>query len=447
MEFRSPASRLQFSRPPITYAHLSSNRTSGGALLEPLAERWLLLSLAAIHFTTIVDFIIIMPLGPQYMRVFSISPARFGVIGSSYAISAGISGIAAGFFLDRFDRKRALLSLYTGFTVGTLFCALAQTYHLLVAARALAGAFGGVTGALILAIVGDVIPEHRRGAAMGLVMSAFSIANICGVPLGLMLASGFNWHVPFFALAGLSVVILAILARVMPSLRSHLAHLREEPPTTRMLAILSGPAHQRAFLFMGMLTFTGFVVFPYLPKYLVANVGLTEKQLPWIYVCGGFCTMFSMNWIGRWADRSGKSRVFTLMSLASVLPILLVTNLPAVPLVVAVAVSTLLMICMSGRFVPAIALMTTTIEARHRGGFMSINSSVQQLAAGIAAWISGIILGQSATGQITHFSVTGFVSVTCALFCIYLSKFLAAGPEGSEIGTVAKVETSEPWPK
>src|SRR3954463_6522451 len=171
---------------------------------KPIHEGWLLAVLAAIQFTAVLDFIIIMPLGPQYMRVFSISPGQFGLIVSAYAISAGISGIAAGFFLDRFDRKRALLGLYAGFAVGTLFCALAQTYHLLVAARALAGAFGGVTGALLLAIVGDVIPEHRRGAAMGMVMSAFSIANICGVPLGLMLASGFNWHVPFFALAAIS---------------------------------------------------------------------------------------------------------------------------------------------------------------------------------------------------------------------------------------------------
>ncbi len=414
-------------------------------MLEPLAERWLLLSLAAIHFTTIVDFIIIMPLGPQYMRVFSISPARFGIIVSSYAISAGISGIAAGFFLDRFDRKRALLALYSGFTLGTLFCAVAQTYHLLVAARALAGAFGGVTGALILAIVGDVIPEQRRGAAMGMVMSAFSIANICGVPLGLILASGFNWHVPFFALAGLSVIILAILTRVMPPLRSHLVHLGEEPPIQRILAILSGPAHQKAFLFMGLLTFTGFVIFPYLPNYLVANVGMMEHQLPWLYICGGFCTMFSMNWIGRWADRSGKRRVFILVSLAALVPILLVTNLPAVPLVVAVAVSTLLMICMSGRFVPAMALMTASIEARHRGGFMSINSSVQQLASGIAAWSSGNILGQSPTGRITHFSVTGYVSVACALFCIYLSKSLAARQGGTQTEDLSQVAGPEPW--
>jgi predicted MFS family arabinose efflux permease len=410
-----------------------------GAPLKPFTERLLLLSLAAIQFTTIVDFIIIMPLGPQYMRVFSISPGQFGLIVASYAISAGVFGIAAGFFIDRFDRKRALLALYSGFTLGTLFCGLAQTYHLLVAARALAGAFGGVTGALILAIVGDVVPEHRRGAAMGLVMSGFSVANICGVPMGLVLASHFNWHVPFFVLAGISAIILAGLVRIMPSLRSHLAHLREEPPAQRMLAILSGRTHQRAFLFMGVLTFTGFVVFPYLPDYLVANVGLKEKELPWIYVSGGCCTMFSMNLIGRWADRSGKKRVFAFMSMLATVPILLLTNLPPVPVVAAVAVSTLLMICMSGRFVPAMAMMTASIEARHRGGFMSLNSSVQQLAAGLAAWLSATILGQSADVKITHFSVTGLVSVACALFCIYLSRFVVSAREEKAVDGTAVI--------
>jgi predicted MFS family arabinose efflux permease len=194
-----------------------------------------------------------------------------------------------------------------------------------------------------------------------------------------------------------------------------------------MLAILSGGNHQRAFLFMGVLTFTGFVVFPYLANYLVANVGLTENELPLIYVCGGSCTIFTMNWIGRWADRSGKRRVFILMSLASCVPILLLTNLPPVHLAVALATSTLLMVCMSGRMVPAMALMTASIEARHRGGFMSVNSSVQQLAAGVAAWISGIILGQDSNGRITHFSAIGWISVGCALLCIYLSKFLTHG--------------------
>src|SRR5689334_1627944 len=267
-----------------------------------LNERFLLLVLAAIQFTATVDFLIILPLGPQYMRVFNINPAQFGVIVSAYAIAAGISGVTTGVFLDRFDRKRALLWLYFGFTLGTLFCALAPTYQLLVVARALAGAFGGVAGAFILAIIGDVVPEERRGAAMGLVMSSFSVASICGVPIGLLLASHINWHVPFCVLAGLSMVILIAAAKVMPSFRGHLRHSKGEDPASRMRAVLGHTDHQMAFVFMALLTFTGFVVFPNVANYMVLNVGLTEKQLPYIYLAGGSFTVFSMNWIGRWAD-------------------------------------------------------------------------------------------------------------------------------------------------
>ena len=86
-------------------------------------EKLVLLLMAAIQFTTNLDFLIILPLGPQYMRVMHITPAQFNVIVAAYAIAAGISGIAAGFFLDRFDRKTALLSLFLGFGVGTLLCA------------------------------------------------------------------------------------------------------------------------------------------------------------------------------------------------------------------------------------------------------------------------------------------------------------------------------------
>ena len=198
---------------------------------KPIHEAWLLFALAAIQFTTTLDFLIIMPLGPQYMRVFAINPAQFGLMVSAYAISAGISGILAGCFLDRFDRKPALLTLYLGFGVGTLFCAMAPTYGLLVAARVLAGAFGGVSGSLILAIVGDVIPIERRGAAMGKLMSSFSVASICGVPLGVVLATHLSWHVPFYALAGLSLLVLLGVALVMPSLRGHLEHEHEGAST------------------------------------------------------------------------------------------------------------------------------------------------------------------------------------------------------------------------
>jgi predicted MFS family arabinose efflux permease len=391
-------------------------------------ERLVLVLLAAIQFTVNLDFLIVLPLGPQYMRVMHITPAQFNLMVAAYAIAAGISGVAAGFFLDHFDRKTALLWLFLGFAVGTLLCALAPGYHLLVAARAIAGMFGGVAGAVILAIVGDVIPEHRRGEAMGLVMSAFSVASIFGVPLGLVLATNFNWHVPFYAIAGISVPILVAVWRFVPALRGHMEHAREQHPAARMLAVLMEPNHQMAFLFMAVLTCAGFTIFPTLATYMVYNVGLTEKQLPFIYLTGGLCTLFSMNWVGRWADRSGKLRVFTLMSLSASVPILALTNLPHVPLIVALATSTLLMICMSGRFVPAMAMMTGTVESRYRGGFMSVNSSVQQFSCGLAAWISGGIIGQGPNQEITHYPVAGLVSLACVLACIWLARFLRAAP-------------------
>jgi predicted MFS family arabinose efflux permease len=390
---------------------------------EKVHEGWLLAVLAAVQFTAVLDFMIIMPLGPQYMRVFAINPQQFGLIVSAYAISAGIAGIAAGFFIDRYDRKRALMVLYAGFTLGTLFCALAPTYWTLVAARVVAGAFGGVTGGLVMAIIGDVIPEERRGKAMGIVMSSFSIASIVGVPTGLYLANSLNWHVPFFALAGLCLLVLLAMGKAMPSLRAHIDRFRTESALQRMASVLKERNHQMALLFMAMLMFTGFTVFPFLASYMVQNVGLTETQLPLIYLCGGVATLISMNLIGRWADRSGKRRVFILMTIAAMIPAIVVTNLPHVALSLALIISTIFMVCSSGRIVPAMAMLTASIEPRHRGGFMSINSSVQQLASGLAAWVSGQIIGQSG-GHLTRFGWVGLISVGCAAVAIYLTRFL-----------------------
>lgn len=394
---------------------------------KKIHEGWLLAVLAAIQFTVVLDFMIIMPLGPRYMEVFAISPKQFGLIVSAYALSAGISGIVAGFFVDRYDRKSALLTLFSGFTIGTLFCGMAPTYETLVAARVVAGAFGGVTAGLIMAVVGDVIPEERRGRAMGIVMSSFSLASIAGVPTGLYLANAINWHIPFYALAGLCAIVCVAAGAVMPSLRGHLAKVNLNTGAERMKLILRERDHQMALLFMAFLMGTGFTIFPFLASYMVKNVGLTQSQLPWIYLCGGIATLLSMNLIGRWADRSGKHRVFVIVTSIAMIPALIVTNLPHVALSIALLISTIFMVCSSGRVVPAMAMLTASIEPRYRGGFMSINSSVQQLSCGFAAWISGQIIG-TAGGHMTRFGVIGVISSLCAVVAIYLSRFLKLAP-------------------
>jgi predicted MFS family arabinose efflux permease len=402
----------------------SEHNIPGGRDWTPTREKLLLLTLAAIQFTTILDFVIIIPLGPQYISGFHIVERQFGLIVSAYGIAAGISGLAAGFFLDRFDRKKALVWLYLGFTMGTLFCAMSPTYPLLVASRFVAGMFGGVVGALILSIVGDVIPMERRGAAMGLVMSAFSVSSIVGVPLGLMLADAYSWHIPFYALAVLSALVLAVAIYITPSLRDHLQHATDEHPVARTWRVMMHPDHRRAYLFMAVTTCAGFMIFPYIPVYLERNAGLGQHQLKWLYVCGGLCTVFSMNWVGRWSDRSGKLKVFTIASLSTAAPILLLTNLPRVPLWVIIVTFTLMMICMSARMVPAMAMMTGAVAARDRGGFMSINSSVQQISMALTAYVAGAIIGQADDGRMTHFPINGLISIFCAYSCIYLARFL-----------------------
>jgi predicted MFS family arabinose efflux permease len=269
-----------------------------------------------------------------------------------------------------------------------------------------------------------------------------------GIPMGLWLAEGnlhfyslSGWHLPFFALGILSALIVVVVAFVMPPLRGHMAHATDEHPIARTWAVMSHPDHQKAFVFMSVLTCAGFCVFPQIPDYMVSNVGVKDSQLFLIYVFGGVCTLFSMNWVGRWADRSGKLRVFVITSLTTTVPILLMTNLPRVPLWVAIAVSTLLMVCMSNRMVPAMAMMTGAVEARYRGGFMSINASVQQLSVGAASLATGQILGVNDKGEITRFWINGLISVACVLGCIYLARFLKAPPKTEQVAEPMVLET------
>ena len=398
-----------------------------------IREGPLLAVLAIIQFTTMLDFLIMMPLGPQYMRVFDITPAQFGTIVSAYAVCAGVAGLASGTLLDRFDRRHSLLFLYTGFGFATLLCALAPGYLSLTVARGLAGAFGGVSGAVIMAIIGDVIPEHRRGRAMGLVMSSFSLASVLGVPIGLWLANLFSWHAPFFMLAAASVPVLVGAYLLTPHIHAK-PHGENDTLVKHLARIIGVPSHVRAFAFIGMVTLGGFLVIPYISPYMVLNVGLRESELPYIYLAGGLCTIFSMNLIGRLADRYGKRRVFTVMVLCAIGATLVLTHLSPVRTPLAIACTTVFMICMSGRFVPAMALMTSVVTRRLRGGFMGVSSAVQNLSAGLGSYLGGLILTETSSGRLKGYGAIGWISAVVALVSLGLCFTLSLAPEETADG-------------
>jgi predicted MFS family arabinose efflux permease len=381
----------------------------------------LLLTLATMQLTHILDFMIMMPLGPQFMRLFGLDPRQFALLVSAYTFAAAASGFVAGFWVDRFGRKRALLAMYGGFIVATALCGLAPGYAWLLAGRVVAGVFGGVMGALVMTIVADVVPYVRRARATALISAAFSLASVAGVPLGLWLASMFSWRAPFLALALFSLIVALIAHRLLPALDGNLATFERRGPIEQLRAIVAVPNHRWAFAFMVALMMSVFTIVPFFAPYNVANVGLTEAQLPIIYFCGGLTTLFTAQVIGWLADRYGKKRVFTVIAFISIVPILVFTNLPPLPLPYVVVVVVVFFIFVPGRFGPAMALVTGGAEPRLRGSFMSFNAAIQQLGSGFAALVGGLIVGRAADGTLTHYHWAGWLAVVCTLLAVALA--------------------------
>ena len=389
--------------------------------LTPRRERWLLFTLAGIQFTHILDFMIMMPLGPQFTALVGISNAQFGVLVSAYTLSAGLSGLLAATYIDRFSRKRLLLVMYTLFGLATLACGTAPDYFWLMAARVAAGLFGGVLSALSQTIVADVVPFERRGRAMSVVMTSFSVSTVAGVPLGLFLAAHMSWHAPFFGIA-LLVGLLALGAwQTLPRLDAHLHHPERTGVWRGIGQVLSDANHLKAFGVSGLMMFAGFTVIPYITIYLQANAGMQTAEVPWIYLCGGVATLLSARYFGRLTDRVGKVRVFQRLALAVVVPLMANTLSQGLPLWGLLVVSTLLFTVMSGRMIPGMAMISSAVEPRLRGTFMTLNSAVQSAGMGLAALLAGLIIGRDEQGHLTFYWVAGLLGCVASLLSAWLA--------------------------
>jgi DHA1 family inner membrane transport protein len=408
--------------------------------LSPGRERATLLTLGAVQFTHILDFMIMMPLGAQLMRVFQITPAQFTQLVACYGLAAAVSGFAGGFFMDRFDRKRALLVLYTGFGVATFACGLAPTHHWLMVARLAAGAFGGLAGSMVTAMIGDIIPPARRGRAMSFVMGAFPVASVLGIPVGLVLAGKFGWHAPFFMLGGCAGANLLLASFALPHLPTA---VQNHNPRRQMREILSHGLHLRAFALGGVLVMAGAVLIPFIAPSFVANVGLDEKiQLPLAYVAGGLATMISMPLIGWLSDHMDRLWLLTWLSAAAAVVVLVLVRLGPSPLWVAALMMALFMVPMAGRFAPAMTMITNAVEARYRGGFMSVNAALQQAASGVANVLAGLFVTRDPAGHLIGYPALGYVSVGFFILAVLFAVELrAAAPH---VSTPAKKDVPAP---
>lgn len=301
---------------------------------SPYNEKILLFILASVQFTHIMDLVIMMPMNPILQKVLTIDNKQFGLLVSSYAASAGLFGFIVFFFIDRIDRKKSLLFLYVGFAISTLGCALAESYGFFLIARIASGAFGGILGSLVLAIVGDVFHESKRGKATGIIMAAFSVASIVGIPFGLELAVKVNWHFPFYLIVGICFIVILMILKFFPSIKGHMNSGRTNNPLKMLSEVFFNSNLRWTLLFTCALMISGFSVTPYLSDYFTSNLGFEDSDLKYIYLFGGSVSVISGPLIGKLADKYGKRKVFIIVALISIIPIMTITSLPPVPKVV-----------------------------------------------------------------------------------------------------------------
>jgi predicted MFS family arabinose efflux permease len=343
---------------------------------------------------------------------------EFGLLVASYSFSAALSGLLAATFVDRFERKLLLLTIFVLFGLATLACALSPSYATLLVARGLAGMFGGIMGAMVQTIIGDVIPFERRARASSVVSTAFSLSTVAGVPLSLWLANHFGWRAPFILIAGMVVSFAITGLRILPELRQHISTDKHAHPFAAMFAVLRDTNHLRALIFSGMIIFSGFTVIPYITVYAVSNVGISLHDIPYIYLAGGAATLVTARLIGRWADLRGKERIYRMIAATALLPLFVVTQTGAVPLWLWLMFTTTFFVLVSGRMIPAMAIITSAAQPKLRGTFMSLNATMQSFSMGLATTLAGFIITQDSVGQIVGYETVGYVAMTANVVAI-----------------------------
>lgn len=364
---------------------------------------------------------IMMPLGPQLIAAFSIADAQFGLLVSAYTFSAGFSGLVASLYIDKFERRKLLLTLYALFALATLACGLAPTYETLMSARVAAGLFGGVLTALVQTIVADIIPFERRGKAMGVVMTAFSVSSVLGVPIGLYIATYSDWHAPFIAIGVLSMFLVLGALYSLPRLADHLYHPERVGARQNLKQVVVDANHWRGFLFSFSMVFAGFSVIPYITLYMQINAGVADTDIPLIYLIGGGATLFSAQIIGRLADRYGKVKTLHGVSTLAMLPIGILPFTENFPFWLILVCSTAFFIFVSGRMIPGMALLTSATQPRLRGTFMTLNSSMQSAGMGLAAFVGGLIIARGPDGHIQYYWVCSVVALASNAIAMWLA--------------------------
>jgi len=377
--------------------------------------------LALTQFTVVLDFMVMSPLGDLLMKSMKITPTQFGFVVSSYAFSAGISGLLTAGFADKFDRKNLLLFFYTGFILGTLFCGLAPTYETIIAARIITGLFGGVIGSISMAIITDLFTLEQRGRVMGFVQMGFGTSQVLGIPISLYLANSWGWQAPFLMVVGLSLLLALVIFRVLQPITQHLLMQSDRNAISHLWHTVAKREYRIGFMATSLLAIGGYMMMPFGSVYAINNLKVSTQQLPIIFMVSGISTLITMPFIGRLSDRMNKFKLFTIASVWMVIMVLIYTRLPVIPLWLIIIFNVSMMTGIMSRMVPATTMTSAIPVPQDRGAFMSVNSSLQQIAGGVASFLAGLIVVQPTNfSPLEHYDTLGMVTSSITVLCIFM---------------------------
>jgi predicted MFS family arabinose efflux permease len=384
-------------------------------------QKFAIFALAITMFTVVLDFMVMSPLGDILMKSLNIKPAHFGLAVSAYAFSAGISGLLTAGFADRYDRKKLLLFFYTGFIAGTLLCGVANTYPLLVGARIITGLFGGVIGSISMAIVADLFDLQHRGRVMGFMQMGFGASQVLGIPIGLYLANLWGWHAPFLWVGIMAIIVAILIAIKLKPLTKHLAVQQDRSALKHLMHTLSKKDYRIGFSATALLSIGGFMMMPFGSAFAINNLHITQHQLPLLFMVAGLSTLIVMPLIGKLSDRVDKFKIFVAASVWMAAVVIIYTNLTVTPLWLVMVFNVLMMCGIMSRMVPSSALITAVPVLQDRGAFMSVNSSLQQIAGGIAAAFAGLIVVQKDKfSPLEHYNTLGYIIVCISAVSAFL---------------------------
>jgi MFS transporter, DHA1 family, inner membrane transport protein len=391
-------------------------------------ERSLIFLLAALNFTHILDFMIMMPLSNYLMPYLNITPKQFIFLVGAYSLSAFFSGILLSSFIDKYDRKKVLLIVYVGFLIGTLACGFTNSYRMLMAGRLTAGFFGGIIGGQVFSIISDIFSYERRGLAVGSVTTAFAVALIAGVPVSLYLTNIFNfdWHVPFLMLGGLAFLLIPFIIKVIPPLKDHIKdNVDAKYKFDALLKVFRVPSQGMALIFTMLMMIGHFMVIPFIGPYLEFNKGYSKEQIPMIYLVGGIASLLAAVYLGRASDNLGKFKMFTVSVMISSIMVIGITDMPIMPFSLVLLYFAVWFIFATGRSVTAQAMVTNVVEKEQQGSFMVLNSSMQHAGTFLASILTGFIVIENKTsGKLERYEWVGYLSIIVLMVCFVLGRFL-----------------------